>query len=315
MTGRDLLRALPIVVLVLAGVAIGLWRSTSTPSLAESGGPGMAIAIEGGGAVCDAMPHPTTCNLSVNTTFTVGIDATAPPGAGYVGFQSALFYAGLTYEPRALDVEITWPESAVPARFPGSPTGSERSVDHGDLSAANPPFPVSNHAGRLVDLHLRCPMQSATLTLALLPYSPSGHLFGAGYRDVATGLPVAAKTAGQVSIDFDGDGTPEATDVADSVEIICGLGGPTNTPPQPATPTRTATRTRTPTPEGVVGDASCDEIVNSIDAALVLQLVADLLQAFGCDADVDVNGDGRVDAIDAALILQFDAGFLDSLPP
>jgi hypothetical protein len=193
--------------------------------------------------------------------------------------------------------------------------GGEATVDHGDLSASSPPFPVSNHTGRLVEIHAACPLVSTTLTLALIPYSPGGHIFGSGYKDADTGLTVAAKTTGEAVLDVDGDGSAEQTDVADTVQITCGLGGPTPTPPAPAS-TRTPTRTRTPTPEpAVVGDASCDGLVNSIDAALVLQLVADLLEAFSCQANVDTNGDGRVDAIDAALILQFDAGFLDSLPP
>lgn len=315
MSRRDLLRALPLVALLIAGVAVVSWQAGSRQSLAEAGGPGMAIAIEGGGAVCDAMPHPTSCSLGLNTLFTVGVDATAPPGEGYIGFQTAIYYFGFTYQPRPISDEIAWPQSALQARFPASPTGSEPTVDHGDLSAASPPFPISNHTGRLVEIHVACPLQSTTLTLALIPYNPAVHLFGAGYKNAATGLTTAAKTTGQASLDITGDGTPEVMDIADSVQITCGLGGPTPTPPATSTRTRTPTLTRTATPQGVVGDASCDGVVNSIDAALTLQLIADLLEAFSCPANVDVNGDGRVDAIDAALILQFDAGFLDSLPP
>ena len=123
--------------------------------------------------------------------------------------------------------------------------------------------------------------------------------------------------AGQAALDLDGDGSAELVDVADSIELDCGTPGPapTDTPPATRTPARTPTPTRTATPARPLGDASCDGAVNSIDAALVLQFVADLLEAFSCEADADVNEDGRVDAIDAALILQFDAGLLDSLPP
>jgi len=38
-----------------------------------------------------------------------------------------------------------------------------------------------------------------------------------------------------------------------------------------------------------------------------------LLDELGCEADADVNGDGRVDSLDAALVLQFDAGLIDGL--
>lgn len=67
----------------------------------------------------------------------------------------------------------------------------------------------------------------------------------------------------------------------------------------------------TPTPPaGLAGDANCDGTVNSIDAALVLHLEADLIDALPCPQNADVNGDGVVNAIDAALILQRVAGLL-----
>ena len=63
------------------------------------------------------------------------------------------------------------------------------------------------------------------------------------------------------------------------------------------------------------GDASCDETVDAIDAALVLQYAAELLSALACTEEADVNGDDSIDAEDALLILQFSAGLLPSLPP
>jgi len=61
------------------------------------------------------------------------------------------------------------------------------------------------------------------------------------------------------------------------------------------------------------GDANCDGVKNSLDAAIVLQYAAGLLDDLPCLTSADANGDGRVDAIDAALILQYDAGLLDEL--
>ena len=64
-----------------------------------------------------------------------------------------------------------------------------------------------------------------------------------------------------------------------------------------------------------VGDASCDETVNAIDAALILQSIAGLLNALPCEDNGDANQDGSIDAIDAALVLQFVAGLVANLPP
>ncbi|MEX0785012.1 MAG: dockerin type I domain-containing protein [Dehalococcoidia bacterium] len=81
-------------------------------------------------------------------------------------------------------------------------------------------------------------------------------------------------------------------------------------------PTATPTPTRTPTPQPpeLPGDTDCNGSINSIDAALVLQLSAGFIGALPCPDAGDVNGNGRTDSVDAALILQFVAGLLDSLP-
>ena len=63
------------------------------------------------------------------------------------------------------------------------------------------------------------------------------------------------------------------------------------------------------------GDVNGDGEVNSVDAALILQLNAGLIASLPCQEAADVNGDGAVTSEDAALILQFTAGFIESFPP
>ena len=77
--------------------------------------------------------------------------------------------------------------------------------------------------------------------------------------------------------------------------------------------TPTATRTATP-PGGLVGDVNCSSSVDSIDAALVLQLGAGLVNSLSCQQNADANGDGSINSIDAALILQFGAGLISQFP-
>ena len=69
-------------------------------------------------------------------------------------------------------------------------------------------------------------------------------------------------------------------------------------------------------PEPIVfGEESCDGEVNPVDAALVLQLSAGLLDALECEDEADTNLDGQINPVDASLILQFVAGLISSLPP
>src|SRR3989344_4998639 len=63
-----------------------------------------------------------------------------------------------------------------------------------------------------------------------------------------------------------------------------------------------------------LGDVNCDGQTNSIDAALVLQKTAKLINTLACKTAADVNGDNQSNAIDASLILQFDARLIDNLP-
>jgi dipeptidyl aminopeptidase/acylaminoacyl peptidase len=90
---------------------------------------------------------------------------------------------------------------------------------------------------------------------------------------------------------------------------------PTSTPNPQATNTPAPQATNTPAPGGLLGDVNCSGAVDAIDAALLLQQGAGLLQDLPCPENADVNEDGQVNSIDAALILQYSAGLIDHLPP
>jgi hypothetical protein len=95
--------------------------------------------------------------------------------------------------------------------------------------------------------------------------------------------------------------TPTPTATATSTRT------PTAVPSPTASPEPEMTATMTPGPDQVVGDANCDGEVNSLDAALVLQLHAALLDVFPCGGDGDYDQDGAATSLDAALILQVEA--------
>ena len=88
---------------------------------------------------------------------------------------------------------------------------------------------------------------------------------------------------------------------------------PTPTTTSTATATLIATATPSPTPH-LAGDANCNNHVDAIDAALILQFAAGLFHSLPCSGAADVNHDGRVNSVDSALILQFVAGLLERLP-
>ena len=62
------------------------------------------------------------------------------------------------------------------------------------------------------------------------------------------------------------------------------------------------------------GDVKCSGETDSIDAALVLQLEAGLIEGLACGDQADVNQDGVTNSVDAVIILQFIAGLIDHLP-
>ena len=101
---------------------------------------------------------------------------------------------------------------------------------------------------------------------------------------------------------------PGVKPTATATPVVPPSATATSTPAPTASPTPMATPT--PTPARPAGDADCSGLVNSIDAAFVLQLVARLIGAVPCPLAADTNGSGEIDAIDATLILQIGTGLL-----
>jgi hypothetical protein len=85
----------------------------------------------------------------------------------------------------------------------------------------------------------------------------------------------------------------------------------TNTVPAPTATNTSPPPPPTATPETkACGDVNDDGATNSIDAQLVLQLKAGLIDSLVNEPSADANGDGEITSVDAALILQLDAGLI-----
>lgn len=91
-----------------------------------------------------------------------------------------------------------------------------------------------------------------------------------------------------------------------TIDAAVANGSVTCTDEVKATPTPKPTET----PAKLAGDADCDGTISAVDATLVLQFEAFLIDSVPCPDAADVNGDGAIDAIDAVLILQRSAGLL-----
>lgn len=82
--------------------------------------------------------------------------------------------------------------------------------------------------------------------------------------------------------------------------------------PMAIIPTPTPEASPTPVSPGRLGDVDCDDVVDSVDAALILQFAEGLLRMLPCESQADVDEDGQVGHRDAIMILEFEAGLRPS---
>ena len=188
----------------------------------------MSLAITAPAVPC-ADP-PTTCAVPAGSAFRLAVVLDSAPPEGYIAIQTYVFYGGLAYNRAATPAdEIVWPASALPVWFPPEPN-ILGFVVHGSLSTVAQPFPVSNHAGRLVEFELSCPPEPGRFKLSLLAYEPlldfdePGNPLGAAISlpDQTTVSPI--KT-GRSDLDLNLDGMIDREEqdlaIAATLEVRC----------------------------------------------------------------------------------------------
>ena len=220
----------------------------------------LVVTDEAGEVVCHSSVD-ANCDMPVGSDFTLAVDAFAVPENGYVAVQSAIYYGGDLIYNRAgsADDEIVWPDAALSLRT----ELGQGPILHGAITGLLPPLPLSHYEGVFVEISMSCSGEESSSNIRLLPLDdPVAGTSGAAFRE-----PVIA------------DGQRIVRPQVGSLRVAC-----------------------------------CDERVTSIDALFILQREAALIPAIPCGWDGDVDGDGDIDSIDAALTLQFVAQLIAALP-
>ncbi len=291
-------------------VALFLLSGQSGPAEAQEALPEMSLGAQGnvdcdGDTLADSKPdavdRPAKCDAPFNPTdpsagaFQITVNANVDFEIS--GFGSEVYLGGLTYN------EGTCAEEVQLTGLCTRSVGSKGELQHGGSTGIVPPFSAANPGGvamTLVKLDVNCAEQGS-FQVGLTASGTTGSSFGATYFDVPAGNPVTVGVVGQQ--DF-GNGP---VDIADSLEINCveelplATRTPTSTLPVTATPTQMITPTGTMTPAATpVATAAPSPTLEPITSPTALV--------------GDVNFDGSVNSLDAALILQLDAGLIESLP-
>jgi hypothetical protein len=287
-------------------VVLGFGWGSMTNASNEQAKTQMDLVIDGTSADCNSATDEK-CTLGEDEAFTVRIVPSAIPEGGYIGWQTNLDYGSLQYNmtPTAA-AEIKFPAGVLPLRSAIPPR-----VSHGNVTGLIPPYTPTMQKTALVNLSFTCTTSS---TLELLEYDEVTQPDGNTYSD--PNAVVIGPNVGVIDINC-GSGPPTDTPTTGPTltptEVTPSATPSITLTPTPVTPSATPTQvTPSPTSEKICGGVDEDEAVNSVDALFVLWEVADLASPPNPDS-ADVDGDGDIDAIDAALILQFEADLIDSL--
>jgi len=287
------------------GIGLGLWQNpysasgpasdTASPGALSVGAVDPPLGSNIGwyssqGPTNDERTKPDISVAACVESFTsapdcfAGTSAAAPAAAGAAAL---IIDAGLASSPSAVKTYLL--NNAVVDR---GVAGPDNVFGAGELVLPSPPSSVPG-----------------TPTPTLTPTATVGGPTATPTETVPGPAPTATASAtATTAVAATATATASATVTATSTATATPTPTPTNTP------IPTATHTPSPTPRPVLrGDATCDGLINAVDALFVLQFSAALLANLPCQQNGDVDGSGVVDVIDAALILQLDAGFIDTL--
>jgi hypothetical protein len=277
-----------------AGVLMVALATDGTRPAAATTAPNFEMEVLGG--ACQPS-SAADCDILSYSDFTIGVSLTKINLPDYRGFQVKLVSPDeLPYLNRPGYDEIVWPDCDIDY---DNTTISATTYQVGcNRIEANPP---STYLGAVAEVDYRCVAPSPTVYTITMPQGALGD---------STYLVDSERHI------IDPEGGPSKTltlrcfgDAPSPTITLTASPTPTTTP----LPAVTSTPTPTRTPVGKAGDANCDGRADAVDAALVLQLSAGLIDSLPCGRNGDLNGDGSANAIDAALILQYVAGLIPNL--
>ena len=292
---------------VLALVAVAFFLADQIQTTSAAGG-GTEMSLNADGCAAD-------CTFANDEKFTLVVEIVQGPADPYVGAQSFIdFGPDIVYDGdlAAAADEVVWPDcsEAVALRsvFP-------EFVAHGCLSGLIPPLPTSTYVGNFLEISLTCSSSSSTTEIRLVPSGdPDAPTSGAAFvlEDLVT--QVVPKVS-DLSVTC-GAGPPADTATpAGPTDTPGPTNTPAPATDTPVSPTATPVPDQICGDVDRDGQVSSLDAmwVLWFDAGLVNALLPlkDNDQDGLTDLIGDINGDRLQNSIDAALILQIAADLYD----